>query len=69
MKVKPAENLSRTNIPGERWKHIKGFEGYYQVSDMGRVKSLRRWIELHFESRGYAAYRWISEHITDRKFV
>ncbi|MFL9485692.1 NUMOD4 domain-containing protein [Chitinophagaceae bacterium LWZ2-11] len=42
---------------------MKGFEGYYQVSDMGRVKSLPRWNELHFESRGYTAYRWMPERI------
>jgi len=29
----------------ENWKDIKGYEGHYQVSDLGRVKSLRRWIE------------------------
>lgn len=26
----------------EVWKDIKGYEGYYQVSDLGRVKSLKR---------------------------
>lgn len=26
----------------EIWKDIKGYEGYYQVSDQGRVKSLER---------------------------
>lgn len=26
----------------EEWKDIKGFEGYYQVSNLGRVKSLAR---------------------------
>jgi len=26
----------------ENWKDIKDFEGYYQVSNLGRVKSLRR---------------------------
>lgn len=26
----------------ETWKDIKGFEGYYQVSDLGNVKSLER---------------------------
>lgn len=28
----------------ELWKDIKGFEGYYQVSTWGRVRSLDRWI-------------------------
>lgn len=26
----------------ERWKDVVGYEGFYQVSDQGRVKSLRR---------------------------
>lgn len=26
----------------ENWKDIPGFEGHYQVSDLGRVKSLKR---------------------------
>ena len=26
----------------EEWKDIKGYEGIYQVSDLGRVKSLHR---------------------------
>lgn len=25
----------------EIWKDVKGYEGYYQVSNMGRVKSMR----------------------------
>lgn len=29
----------------ERWKDIKGFEGYYQISSSGRVKSVRRRIK------------------------
>jgi len=27
----------------EIWKVIEGYEGYYEVSNLGRVKSLRRW--------------------------
>ena len=26
----------------ETWKDVKGYEGYYQISTMGRVKSLER---------------------------
>ncbi len=29
----------------ENWKDIKGYEGSYQVSDLGRVKSLKRWVD------------------------
>ena len=30
-------------IPNEEWKDIRGFEGRYQISNMGRVRSLDRW--------------------------
>lgn len=38
----PFENKSLTSIKGERWKAIPGFEGYYQASNMGRVRSVDR---------------------------
>lgn len=37
----------------EIWKDIEGFEGLYQVSNLGRVKSLDRYVE----SRGHLIYR------------
>lgn len=30
-------------MQGEIWKDVAGYEGIYQVSNMGRVKSLDRW--------------------------
>lgn len=30
------------DLPGEEWRDILGYEGCYQVSNMGRVKSLTR---------------------------
>ena len=36
-------------MKGEIWKPIEGFEGYYQISNMGRVKSLERTVR---NSRG-----------------
>ena len=38
----------------ELWKDIKDYEGFYQVSNLGRVKSLSRSI---YDSRGYMIYR------------
>lgn len=29
-------------IKGEEWRDIKGYEGLYQVSNLGKVKSLER---------------------------
>ena len=36
------ENLLIKNLKGETWKDIYGYEGYYQVSILGRVRSLDR---------------------------
>ena len=37
----------------EIWKDVAGFEGIYQVSDLGRVKSLPK----YFNSKGYQELR------------
>jgi hypothetical protein len=42
--MQPYENLLLQNIKGEIWKNVPGYEGYYQVSNWGRVKSLGRTI-------------------------
>jgi hypothetical protein len=40
----PFKSKSLANLPGEQWKDIPGFEGYYQASSLGRIKSLDRTI-------------------------
>jgi len=40
--IYPYENRLIKNLKGETWKDIRNYEGYYQVSNMGRVKSLDR---------------------------
>lgn len=39
----------------EKWKSVAGYEGLYEVSNMGRVKSLKKDLILkpHANSRGY----------------
>ena len=40
---KPAKEVYHVpDLPGEVWKDVKGYEGKYAVSNMGRVKSLNR---------------------------
>lgn len=34
----------KENSITEEWRDIPGYEGYYQVSNLGRVKGLSRWI-------------------------
>lgn len=36
------ENLSLENLPDELWKPVIGFEDFYEISNMGRLKSLAR---------------------------
>lgn len=31
----------------EIWKDITGFKGYYQVSNLGRIKGLERLVKHH----------------------
>jgi hypothetical protein len=49
-KLLPHQNFSLEDMEGEIWKDIEGYEGYYQISSFGRVKSLSRNI---FNGHGY----------------
>ena len=54
--MKPYQNLSLEDMPGEVWKDIPGWEGRYQVSNKGRVKSLisgNRIRKQHKNPEGY----------------
>lgn len=35
----------------EIWKDIIGYEGLYQVSTLGRIKSLSRWKKIEGENK------------------
>ena len=37
-----SDNSTIENLDDEIWKDIEGYEGYYQISNLGRVKSLER---------------------------
>jgi hypothetical protein len=49
-KLLPYQNLSLDDMQGEIWKDIQGYDGYYQVSNFGRIKSLSRDV---FNGMGY----------------
>ncbi len=36
--------LDLNNLEGEIWKDVPNYEGLYQVSNLGRVKSLERMV-------------------------
>jgi NUMOD1 domain/NUMOD4 motif len=39
------QNFSLENLPGEKWEDLPRLDGVCQISNYGRVKSLRRWVE------------------------
>ena len=43
--------LSLENFDGEVWKDIFNYEGWYQVSNMGRIKSIDRWVIFNSDKR------------------
>lgn len=61
----------------EEWRDVKGYEGYYQVSNLGRVKGLDRWItrngrqrfqlgiilELQYTQKGYTIVRLHKDNV------
>ena len=36
----------------EQWKDVAGYDGYYQVSSYGRIKSVERYIQQIAEALG-----------------
>lgn len=45
--------MTESSTPAERWVPVPGYEGYYEVSDLGRIRSVRiRRYSLN--DRGYA---------------
>ena len=52
----------------EIWKDIKGFEGYYQVSNMGRIKSLDRYVRGNKDSKLHIKERIIKGGIETRGY-
>ena len=49
----------------EIWKDIKGFEGLYQVSNFGNVKSLERVVEYCENSKSKTKWHTVKEKIKD----
>lgn len=45
----------------EIWKDIDGYEGKYQVSNLGRVKSLQRWSGTKFYNREYILNNYVNK--------
>lgn len=46
----------------EIWKDIKGYEGYYQVSNLGNVKSLERYVPHERKTFEFIRERILKQH-------
>jgi len=63
----PCQSLPLTKMR-EHWKDIPGFEGRYQVSDLGRVKSLP-FMQRYLLRNGLEAFRRTKEKIRKLKSI
>ncbi len=61
----PWRNKSLKNLKGEEWKEIPFTEGYYLISNFGRVKALARFIEQYSNGKG----RWMKERILNQHLI
>lgn len=43
--IKPFKNLQLLDLPNEEWVDVYGYDGIYEVSNKGRVKSLARHVQ------------------------
>ncbi|HUB59255.1 MAG TPA: NUMOD1 domain-containing DNA-binding protein [Puia sp.] len=60
MKVRyPNTNFSLTDIKGEYWQDLPMLDGVYLISNYGRIKAARRWVQMTGMDRGY----WLKERI------
>lgn len=53
----------------EIWKDVPGYEGYYQVSNLGRVKSLERKVPHERKGFEFIKERILKQHIKRYSFV
>ena len=63
------KNLKRGDYLEEVWKDIEGYEGYYIISNFGRVKSLDRYIERIDGKSNFVKGRFIAIQYNKRNNV
>lgn len=65
----PFQNKSIKNIRNEEWKDIPGFEGIYQASSYGRIKSLDRTIQHARLGQQFVGGRILSQSIAENNNI
>jgi len=64
--IYPYQNLLLRDIKGEEWRDIKGYEDYYMVSNMGRVKSLARRVKCRGNKTKWNCERILKQGVGNR---
>lgn len=62
------KNLSLEDLPNEEWRDVVGYEGLYQVSNLGRVKMLEREVLANKSIRQIKAHL-IKQYFTSKKYL
>lgn len=63
----PYQNLSLEDMPGEVWKDISGFEGFYLISNYGRAKTIAHTTTDHRGSKHYVKERILVQNFSGQK--
>lgn len=76
------ERAISTTAANEVWRPVKGYEGYYEVSNLGRVRSLDRYVQYRFGLRlikgrilkqrlwgNYKTVTFTVDRVEDRRYI
>lgn len=61
------ENLDLENMNDEIWKDIPGYEGLYQASNLGRIKSISREVTLFHGGAFFTKERILSQRLSGKR--
>lgn len=61
------QNLNEEDLDGEIWKDIEGFKNIYQVSNLGRIKSLNREVECNANRYRKSTFKKVKGRILKQK--
>lgn len=68
-KLTPKNKAKLLDLDNELWKDIKGYENLYCVSNMGRVKSLERFVNHKYGNRIVRSKILIPAFNTNKKYL
>jgi NUMOD4 motif-containing protein/NUMOD1 domain-containing protein len=63
----PYQDTLLKDRPGEVWHDMPGFDGEYEISSFGRVKSLRRWHQTGSNNGYYTTDKIVQQHARFKK--